>query len=491
MKKTVCLLLCLLMAGSLLASCGNGDAETKQTETKPSADSNTDTESESVEETESFDPGLPDMNFDGRTFSFLTKSAATYNEWAETSLLSEGTNGEVLNDAVYTRNAYVEETYNCKIGVIESGDFGKDVGNAVTAGDIIYDVVMPPLNDVGTRVKKGQLVDLTTVGNLDLSKPWWDQRSIADLSIAHKLYMVSGDISTLNNDATWCTMINLEVLNNLGVESPYQFVAEDNWNFDTYKKLCENASIDLDGDGDYDSADSIANLTQNENATAMLITFGYHLIDKDENDLPYFNLKDNERVYSILEDVSTFMNDKKVSLNYHQYGSEGYHLLTTKMFEENRGLFWITNLQMVIRLREMETDFGIAPCPKYDETQKDYSNVVWFVGSYATIPVSAESVDNSGFILEAMAAKSREILRPAYYETALSLKYLRDEESIAMLDLVIDNRAYELEQAFWFGSSSCVEGIVLNKKDPASSFEKAEKNIASNIEKTLEGIGVE
>ena len=198
MKKTVCLLLCLLMAGSLLASCGNGDAETKQTETKPNADSNTDTESESVEETESFDPGLPDMNFDGRTFSFLTKSAATYNEWAETSLFSEGTNGEVLNDAVYTRNAYVEETYNCKIGVIESGDFGKDVGNAVTAGDTIYDV----LNDVGTLVKKGQLVDLTTVGNLDLSKPWWDQRSIADLSIAHKLYMVSGDISTLNNDAT-------------------------------------------------------------------------------------------------------------------------------------------------------------------------------------------------------------------------------------------------------------------------------------------------
>lgn len=60
-----------------------------------------------------------------------------------------------------------------------------------------------------------------------------------------------------------------------------------------------------------------------------------------------------------------------------------------------------------------------------------------------------------------------------------------------MLDLVIDNRAYELEQAFQFGSASCVEGIVLNKKDPASSFEKAEKNIASNIEKTLEGIGVE
>ena len=263
MKRKLCMLLCLLMAGSLLASCGGGETETKMPETTPEAQNTENTETETAEETESFDPGLPDTDFGGRTFTFLTKSTATYNEWAETSLFSEGTNGEVLNDAVYTRNAYVEDTYNCKIGVIESGDFGKDVGNAVTAGDIIYDIVMPPLNDAGALVNKGQLVDLTTVGNLDLSKPWWDQRSISDLSIAHKLYMVSGDISTLNNDATWCTMINLEVLNNLGVETPYQYVAEDKWNFDTYKMLCENASIDLDGDGDYDSADSIANLTQN------------------------------------------------------------------------------------------------------------------------------------------------------------------------------------------------------------------------------------
>ena len=56
MKKTVCLLLCLLMAGSLLASCGSGEDETKPAETTPSAESSADTESEPVEETESFDP---------------------------------------------------------------------------------------------------------------------------------------------------------------------------------------------------------------------------------------------------------------------------------------------------------------------------------------------------------------------------------------------------------------------------------------------------
>ncbi|MBQ9819646.1 MAG: hypothetical protein IJM60_05135, partial [Bacteroidales bacterium] len=162
--------------------------------------------------------------------------------------------------------------------------------------------------------------------------------------------------------------------------------------------------------------------------------------------------------------------------------------LTTKMFEENRGLFWITNLQMVIRLREMETDFGIAPCPKYDEAQENYRNVVWFVGSYATIPVSVADPGESGFILEALAAKSREILRPAYYEVALSLKYLRDEESITMLDLVIDNRAYELEHAFSFGASSAVESIVLSGKDPSSTFASQKKVIDKMISKAVDNL---
>ncbi len=492
MHKKLCLFLALLMAASTLFACG--ESASKETETDAAAvggETAAVEETVETEETENFDPGLPAKDFGGRTFTFMTKTPETWNEWGETSISATELTGEVLNDAVYNRNSYVQETYNVVLNEFGAdSSMGNSVGNAVKAGDSQYDVIMPPLNIAGSLVHSGYLLDLKTVENMNLSQKWWDERSIEDLSIANKLYMVSGDISTLNSDATWCTAVNTEVLNNLGVESPYQYVAEDKWNFDTYKMLCEDASIDLDGDGEYGKNDSIANLTQNEDATAMLIAFGYHLINKDENDIPYFDLEGNERVYDILTNVSEFMLDDKLSLNYHEKGAaDGYHLLNTKMFEENRGLFWITNLQLVIRLREMETDFGIAPCPKYDEQQEDYCNVVWFVGSYATVPVSALDPAESGFILEAMAAKSRETLRPAYFETALSLKYLRDQESIEMLDLVIDNRAYELEQAFAFGSSSTVESIVLSGKDPASTFASASKNITTKIEKTLEEIG--
>lgn len=495
MKKKLSLILALLMLASSMIACAESEENTGTSagevtvsgDTAPSAGE----EVVAEEEGESFDPELGEKDFGGKTFTFVTKSQASFTDWAEGSIWVEGLTGEVLNDAVYNRNSYIAETYNTNIAALEcdNGVLVSTIQNAVTAGDATYDVAMPPLDQAGTLVKNGYLVDLAAdATHMNLERAWWDQRSIADLSIAHKLYMVSGDISTLNNDATWCTMINLQVLKDHGFETPYYYVANDQWNLDTYNTLCTGASIDLDGDGDLDSKDSIANLTQNENATAMFVTSGYHLIDKDENDIPVFTLEGDERAYGILTDLSKLMNDTSVSLNYHNYGSEGYHLCTTKMFEENRGLFWITNLQMVIRLREMETDFGIAPCPKYDEAQENYRNVVWFVGSYATIPISAGSTDDSSFILEAMSAKSREVLRPAYYETALSMKYLRDKESIEMLDLVIDNRSYELEHAFSFGASNAVQTIVLNGKEPASTFASQKKVITKMIDKTLKDL---
>lgn len=489
MERKLTLLLAMLLLASSAVGCGDAGNSTTETTGNVAADTTADTTEE--ESTENYDTGLPDMDFGGRTFTFYTKNDDSWSDWFEFSIYAEEMNGEVLNDAVYSRNSYVQE--KCDVVLAEyapnSGNFTSEIGNAIQAGDSQYDVVMPALNHAGELVLKGYLLDLNEVDNINLSQNWWDQCSISDLSLANKLYMVSGDISMLNADATWCTMINLAVLNDLGAETPYQYVAEDNWNFDTYKALCENASIDLNGDGVYDKNDSIANLTQNENATAMLVCFGYHMIEKDSDDLPYFDLEGNERAYTILQDLSEFMNDDRLSLNYHTKGSaDGYHLLTTKMFQENRGLFWITNLQMVRRLREMETDFGIAPVPKYDEQQENYCNVVWQVGSYVTVPITAANSAESGYILETISAKSRELLRPAYYETALSKKYLRDEESVEMLDLVIDNRSYELELAFNFGVQSAVNSIVLDEKEPASTFASSAKSIAASIEKALEKI---
>ncbi len=497
MKRYLCLLIAAMM---LLSSCSNADGDKKTDatggETTPTGETEnpsggtTDVESTETEpesETENLDPGLPDVNYGGADFTFLVKGE-TWADWTERSIWVESSTGDVLNDAVLKRNQAVEEKYGIKINQYPSADPPTDISNSVLASDGAYDVVMPALDQIGGLVTKKCLVELHSVPHVNLEKPWYDQRSVADLSVANKLFMVSGDISTLNNDATWCTMINSAVLANSGVESPYELVKNNQWTMDKYYSICEGASQDLDGDGTIGPDDLVANLTQNENATAMVVGAGIHLIDKDENDLPVYNLGSNERAVGAMEIINKLMTDKNISLNYHQYGDLGYHLLTTKMFEENRGLFWITNIQMVIRLRGMETDFGIAPVPKYDEQQENYSNIVWDVGSYICVPTTTNDMERTGVIIEGMGAKSREILRPAYYEVALSAKYLRDRESVEMLDLVFDNRIYEVEKAFKWGVSTSVDNIVLNGAPAASSLEKIEKATSKIIKKAVETI---
>ena len=149
---------------------------------------------------------------------------------------------------------------------------------------------------------------------------------------------------------------------------------------------------------------------------------------------------------------------------------------------------WITNLQIVIRLRNLETAFGIVPVPKYSEDQDKYANVVWTVGSYVAVPKSSGDVERTGIILEALAAKSTEVLRPAYYDKALTGKYLRDDESVQQLDIIIGERVYDLGLAYNFGGIADILPGLMQKKstDIASELAKKEEKIQTSIDKTLE-----
>ena len=149
----------LVLAALLLALSCAGCSESKPNADDPGGDGAADnpaaqtaeTEPEPEETAESFDPGLPEKDFGGRTFTLMTKNDASWSDWKESSIWSEGMTGEVLNDAVFERNNYVEETYNIELAEYapNSGSLDREAGNAVTAGDTSYDVVMPPLNIAG------------------------------------------------------------------------------------------------------------------------------------------------------------------------------------------------------------------------------------------------------------------------------------------------------------------------------------------------------
>lgn len=440
-----------------------------------------------TEETE-LEPDIPEDDFDGYEFKILMKGSG-YAEWASQDIYVEMLSGEVINDAVFNRNMYVESKYNVTIKGIEGNtDMAQNVIKSVAAGDDAYDVVTANMYDTSSLATQKQLIDLKEIPYLDFEKVWWDQRANSDLSINNKLYMTVSDLLTMPNDATWLVLFNKDLLEEYNLISPYQLVKDDLWYFNTMVEMTKGVSRDLNGDGVLDEHDVIGHISQSENAPGFLLGFGETVISKDKDDLPYLSFG-GDRLYEAFEKVYNYMTNREYSINFQEL--QGYPLpfkITQQMFEENRGLFKTTAIQLVIRMRNMNTDFGIVPMPKYDSTQETYYNFVHPTASCISVPTTNSDTNRTGIILEALSAKSYYTLRNAYYDISLNNKFLRDEESIIMLDIILATRIYDLSQIYnWNNIGFLYHNLIGEKNNNLTSrFASMENSVSEMIGKTIE-----
>ena len=124
----------------------------------------------------------------------------------------------------------------------------------------------------------------------------------------------------------------------------------------------------------------------------------------------------------------------------------------------------------------MDDEFGIVPFPKYDEAQQDY---ITYIANYAAmcgIPVTTSDAARTGTILENLCAYSFGDLREAYVDTTLNFKYIRDEESKEMLNLILTSGRFNLCDLL---SVTAVKDAV------ASSATAGKSDIASVVAKTM------
>ncbi|MGN1410656.1 MAG: hypothetical protein ACI4XJ_10860, partial [Eubacteriales bacterium] len=95
-------------------------AEDKQDESTGEITENiasvTETETEEVDEKLAYAPDLPDVKYDGYSFRIVSRNDDMHSYNVHTrDLYSEGMNGDAINDAVYERNALIEEKYDIKV----------------------------------------------------------------------------------------------------------------------------------------------------------------------------------------------------------------------------------------------------------------------------------------------------------------------------------------------------------------------------------------
>ena len=132
-----------------------------------------------------------------------------------------------------------------------------------------------------------------------------------------------------------------------------------------------------------------------------------------------------------------------------------------------------------LNYRAMEPDFGIIPYPKYDETQSNYYSMSDGAHTIMAIPKTITDIERNSIIIEALNAESYKQVIPAYYEIALKVKYSRDEESFAVLDILLDGRTFDFGYVYdgWKGYAFILQDLISAKKsDFASAYASREKS---------------
>ena len=92
--------------------------------------------------------------------------------------------------------------------------------------------------------------------------------------------------------------------------------------------------------------------------------------------------------------------------------------------------------QAELYLRDMDDNYGILPNPKLTADQPNYISSIHDGVQLYGINNSSEQIPYAVLLLEAMEIESRRTVRPAYFESAVKIKYSRGSDDAEMIDLM-------------------------------------------------------
>ena len=430
----------LLLILALLSSCGSTSTDTKDT----SASSDTTAEPVETEETD----GLPDKKMDGFEFS-INHFNKSWLSWATVDLEATEENGDLVNDAIYKRNRGIEERFDCKININESDKINTaDIQSEVMAGDSNYDVWFS--YDLWTLGVAQYLMDWNELPHVQLDREWWNPLATDVFNVGGKQYAASGNFSLAVLSRASGFIMNKDVYNTLNSDvDVYKEAADGTWTIDKMASVAKLAYSDLNGDGAIGSGDRFGVVgSWKETFNRFILGSGVSYVSKDDEGYPVFNLPGNENaINKLIKIYDTFMQDEifkgNISSNVDADGGTGN-------FDKGEALFQANNLMGLEGKRKLEIDIGFVPCPKYDENQERYyapSFGAEIAVLLKTLP--EERFENVGIILEALAFDSQKNLIPTYKEVVLKTKSARDDESAAMIDIIVDSISFEFGLNAW------------------------------------------
>jgi len=425
---------------------------------------------------------LPDMDLNGYVFRIYTHNyAAGGHADYVLDYYPESQNGEIIHDSVYMRNRTVEERFNCSIVTVDSGadvsitDHSQKVKRSIVAGEDTFDIALEHCIYGSNLSLEGLFLNLNAVDHFNFDKPWWYKNTNEEMTVMGQMYMGSNAIFYSGIAQTWALYVNKDLVADLGLTMPYQDVFDGTWTIDKLIAMTKDVYTDVNGDGARDGGDiyGYAALSVESNFFSSL---DMPILEKTENGVEI--VVNNPRTFSVIEKLYDWFYTTQ-GCNTPTYGVliDGMEVYPYVHWAfSNKKALVVSGMigDAINHYRSADVQYGLIPYPKYDESQKDYKSFA--NDEFFVIPNTAPDPSRTGLIIEAMAAEGYKQIYPAYYEIALKNKYLHDDESVRILDIIVNSRNISFAYVYdnWQGYGHMLNDLF-NKnptKDFASFYEK-------------------
>ena len=482
MKKILPAILAVSVFASL-AACSDGGAAADGTASVPN-----DTAATEAVVTD----GLPEVDMNGFVFRVYNNSKEKMT-WTNTTLDVESLTGDILEDAIYTRNRETEARFNCKIEVQSTGDQinAGEIQKEAMAGDSNFDLWMPRDYNIPNSIPSLRPLDDLPYINLDAE--WWFPQASEIFKFNGAQYGATSYFSLSPISRAAGIVFNEDLYANLGAEmSPYEYVYQNKWTLATFYELCKLGVADLNGDGKMDDNDRWGFGSSWKEMWARFINgSGVNFVEKNGDAYPEFTLPSNGTAIDKLLYIFETFNDPTIYNN----PSTDMNAAAVASIKNETALFALGHPNnMGGTYRTVPMNVGYLPCPKYDEAQEHYYCTTWaseMMVILKTLP--DDRLENISIILEALSFDSaqKDGVMQIYKEVMMKGKYATNENCEKMFDIVLQSLSFDFGIIAWEEDliNPLIKDIYATRKgNVVSSLEELAPKVQKQIDKLIENI---
>ena len=390
---------------------------------------------------------LPEtMDFGGKVIKMICRS----NERFFSEFNTETGSSSVLGDALYERILNIESRLNVKVDICPDSNSThgpwEELSTSIQSGACDYHVAAGGAYRASNYAMQGEYRNLRNLENINLEKGYWSQGMIDNLTVAGATYFATGSISTYFYDSTYVMYVNKDLAESyqISVDELYNSVSTGEWTLDKMINISKDIYSDngdgIEGDGD-------------------VYGFGLQVSSATDGFWSAFNIQNTEvasdgavkymldvdKVSTVVKRLNDFLwnSSGTVALaESDQFASENVYTLENQF--ANDKLVFVTDLlyrTSTATMRDMKSDYGVLPYPKYDTEQEEYYSFAHDQMTIFAIPltVSNNDIDAVSAFLEVMASEGHNTVMPTYYEKVLTTRNVRDPESVEILQGILSS----------------------------------------------------